>query len=61
MGSEAKGVGVNVQLAPVAGKNTGTSPKIAMLTNKQELSARFQTAVAIGRASPRILISLASP
>jgi hypothetical protein len=61
MGSEAKGVGVNVQLAPVAGKNTGISPMVVMLTSSQELSARFLTVVEIGRDSPRILISRASP
>jgi beta-glucosidase-like glycosyl hydrolase len=61
MGSEAKGVGVNVQLAPVAGKNTEGSLLVAMLISGQELSARSQTAVATGRASQRIRISLASP
>jgi hypothetical protein len=61
MGSEAKGVGVNVQLAPVAGKNTRRSLLTAMLTSKQELSARFQTVDAIGRVSLRIRISPVSP
>jgi beta-glucosidase len=34
MGSEAKGVGVNVQLAPVAGNKTETSLLVAVLTSK---------------------------
>ena len=60
MGSEAKGVGVNVQLAPVAGKDIGSNLLTDVLTLLKVLSARSQTVVAIGKVSQQTLTSLVS-
>lgn len=60
MGSEAKGVGVNVQLAPVAGKSIKSHFLTSMLTLGQALSARFQTVAATGKVSQLTLTSLVS-
>lgn len=56
MGSEAKGVGVNVQLAPVAGKRIEEKSFTVILTTEQELLARSRKAAATGKVSQRMFI-----